>query len=482
MPISYSGPANVNVTVGANDGNNGLSISTIDPNTLVLGQDVGQTGDPAILLSNREIPMGGFFLNLLGSNGNFTLEPDSSFVQGGAASGNDYLMWMGQPNNYGTVYPGFGEANLFSTGWGIFAVNPSGRPNVVGIPWSYNSTTGAGRRNANEAAFTFRTETHFEDIGSGVPYQFEFHLPEFTDQSGVRRRLWSAYVDKTGVTVPAWISLGAGITFNSWNDPTETWGFINADGGQMRLLNNVAGTTNFPSIRLGSLKTPVNGIAYPGPNWDLQITNEVSEIIFGRPSLALADGAITRFVDRVTIGDTSAAASRVLTVNGYTILQNYIAGLRPLDVIQNDAGSAQVANFINGVAAAEILQVNKTDVRVWDSIRLRVGSSAAPTAQIDIAAGTAAAGTAPLKFNAGVNLTVPEAGAMEFDGTDLFFTKVATREPVLMGTDAAAAPATTAGAAIVNFYGTSDANFLGDPVSWASVKIGAVTYKIPLYT
>lgn len=45
-----------------------------------------------------------------------------------------------------------------------------------------------------------------------------------------------------------------------------------------------------------------------------------------------------------------------------------------------------------------------------------------PTASLHIKAGTATAGTAPLKFTTGTNLTTPEAGVMEYDATNLFFT------------------------------------------------------------
>lgn len=45
-----------------------------------------------------------------------------------------------------------------------------------------------------------------------------------------------------------------------------------------------------------------------------------------------------------------------------------------------------------------------------------------PTAYIHIGAGLATAGNAPLKFTAGANLTTPENGAMEFDGTHLYIT------------------------------------------------------------
>jgi hypothetical protein len=42
--------------------------------------------------------------------------------------------------------------------------------------------------------------------------------------------------------------------------------------------------------------------------------------------------------------------------------------------------------------------------------------------KVTIRPGTAAAGTAPLKFTSGTNLTTPEAGAMEFTTDSLYFT------------------------------------------------------------
>lgn len=52
------------------------------------------------------------------------------------------------------------------------------------------------------------------------------------------------------------------------------------------------------------------------------------------------------------------------------------------------------------------------------------GNSAptAPTAWVNIAAGTATASTAPLKFTSGTNLTAAEAGAVEYDGTNFYMT------------------------------------------------------------
>jgi len=45
-----------------------------------------------------------------------------------------------------------------------------------------------------------------------------------------------------------------------------------------------------------------------------------------------------------------------------------------------------------------------------------------PTARVNIVAGTATAGTAPLKLTPGTNLTTPENGAFEYDGSFLYFT------------------------------------------------------------
>ena len=111
------------------------------------------------------------------------------------------------------------------------------------------------------------------------------------------------------------------------------------------------------------------------------------------------------------------------------------------------------------------------------------GGSTTPTAFVHLAAGTATASTAPLKFTSGTNLTTGETGAMEYNGTNLFFTRTGTtRESVFVGVSGATAPTTTAGVVITNFYGTAATNFLGDPNSWASVVIAGTTYKIPLYT
>lgn len=119
-------------------------------------------------------------------------------------------------------------------------------------------------------------------------------------------------------------------------------------------------------------------------------------------------------------------------------------------------------------------------VTILSSGRVGIGQ-AGPTALLHFKAGTATASTAPLKFTAGTNLTTAEAGAMEYDGTDLFFTRAGTvRENVLVAIDNVSAPTTAAGTPTTRYGG--DTKYLGDPNRWLSVNILGTTYKIPLFT
>lgn len=52
--------------------------------------------------------------------------------------------------------------------------------------------------------------------------------------------------------------------------------------------------------------------------------------------------------------------------------------------------------------------------------------------KLDLAAGVAAAGGAPLQFTSGTNLTTAEAGAVEYDGRVAFFSPVASQRGLLM--------------------------------------------------
>jgi hypothetical protein len=81
-----------------------------------------------------------------------------------------------------------------------------------------------------------------------------------------------------------------------------------------------------------------------------------------------------------------------------------------------------------------------------------------PTATLHIRAGTATAGTAPVKFTTGTNLTTAEAGAMEYNNTFHVTNSDATRRHIATAPNTtkvtAAAPYTNDGYIIINIGGT----------------------------
>jgi hypothetical protein len=62
-------------------------------------------------------------------------------------------------------------------------------------------------------------------------------------------------------------------------------------------------------------------------------------------------------------------------------------------------------------------------MRITNTGKVGIGTTT-PTAFLHLKAGTAAVNTAPLKLTSGINLTTTEAGAIEYDGSHLYFTAV----------------------------------------------------------
>jgi hypothetical protein len=93
-----------------------------------------------------------------------------------------------------------------------------------------------------------------------------------------------------------------------------------------------------------------------------------------------------------------------------------------------------VGGFIYLGNSLKVLSATSNCIRLEEKTYIGGGGIDA-TAVLHLKAGTSSANTAPLKFTAGTNLTTPEAGAMEFDGTNLYFTPSATRQTVTLSSD-----------------------------------------------
>jgi len=157
-----------------------------------------------------------------------------------------------------------------------------------------------------------------------------------------------------------------------------------------------------------------------------------------------------------TLGFSTNGTEKVRITSGGNVLvgttsdvgyKMYIRG--NLYVSTNSAGT--LCNFTDGINQS--FQINTTTtgfditnpnsgyisfsntaegMRITSSGNVGIGTTS-PTARLHLAAGTATASTAPLKFTSGTNLTTAEAGAMEFNGTNLFFSPSTTRHTVNHG-------------------------------------------------
>ncbi len=96
-------------------------------------------------------------------------------------------------------------------------------------------------------------------------------------------------------------------------------------------------------------------------------------------------------------GDYAFAAGREITVSG-----NNSMGFALNDQNQANVTQASTMAILGGKVGIDVI---------------------APSAKLHLPAGTATAGTAPLKLTTGVNLTTPESGAVEWDGTNLYVTQ-----------------------------------------------------------
>lgn len=133
----------------------------------------------------------------------------------------------------------------------------------------------------------------------------------------------------------------------------------------------------------------------------------------------------------ITLGNAQSLA-------GETPISNIVTGVEIDPVMQTGsmgafygirvkpkAGSVTPTNYF-GVSSEDTTAINRF------AGPTRFGSTSTPLAWVDLAAGTATAGTAPLHFTSGVLLTTPVAGTMEYlAASGLFFTPASgTRQAV----------------------------------------------------
>lgn len=290
----------------------------------------------------------------------------------------------------------------------------------------------------------------------------------------------ASYVGQTSLT-----TLGT-ITTGVWTGSviSSTYGGTGINNGGRTLTINsnngaltytAAGTLTIPETGTAALATGVTGgqtiAGGTAASTDLTLTSTAHatkrKILFGT-------SAYDELNNRLGIGTTSpvvaftnqssqlgwtTASDGILwntsTASAYCFSFNNTAassglGLR-LNTVGTDAGSYPLVVTSN---TSNILFVTRSDGNVG------IGQ-VSPTAFLHLKAGVATANAgAPLKFTSGTNLTTAETGAMEYNGTQLFFTNTGTtRNIVTMTSGTTAMTAAKIPFATTNGFLTSSADF-----------------------
>jgi hypothetical protein len=186
-----------------------------------------------------------------------------------------------------------------------------------------------------------------------------------------------------------------------------------------------AGNTAVNNISIGgNFGGPYAGI-YGGASYNTVVGDNVGgEGIVGNHNCLYGEWAGNNVSGGRVYGNYNIAIgshAAVLDVLNYSIAIGTYVNI----VGANGDGQLNIGNVIYGKNLYQSSDTYSSTPTATGSIGIGV---ATPTARLHLPAGTAAAGTAPLKIPQGVLLTTPEDGALEYDGTHIYFTVGSTRK------------------------------------------------------
>jgi hypothetical protein len=256
--------------------NNGLSLNGT---TVVLGNDVGQSGDPAQFLSERQINMQGVGLQFLSGGLN------TAFLRiGGEAASGILQLFKGatgqEPLQLKTIQgttppPGINAGDFWWTLDEGFT-NTDGQIDAV-WQWGYNQNGAGGRVNNAEAAIWWSMESAFENIPSD---QFEIELQSISKDGNSRRHLQLDVNKEDGVAEGTWTA-GSWEWFN--DNSTDPYMTVTGPSAVLALIGTGTGG---PSILLQN-NNPASGQLSIETNTDgsVNISNDTTgsnpQIVFG---------------------------------------------------------------------------------------------------------------------------------------------------------------------------------------------------------
>ena len=204
-------------------------------------------------------------------------------------------------------------------------------------------------------------------------------------------------------------------------------------------LSASGGATDYEVVATGGTIRTSSNLTTTGTYASLTTANQV---VLGPTATSITLNASTPVASRIyTIPDAGASTTVVLgnstggqtiaggvTVNGGLTANGGLTLGTALTVGNGGTGTGTAftsGSVVFADGSGVYTQNNTAGQQLFfDNTNHRLGiGTASPTASLDIQiASTTSAGSAPLKLKSGTLMTTPEAGAIEFDGTSLYYT------------------------------------------------------------
>lgn len=452
--------------------NNGTSNIS---NVVQLGQPVGQSGNPGKLLSNVEIPTNTFNLTFPGSIGNTSTIADTGDITAGRVLQASGFRSFGAGQGFGMVVS---RSTTTATGDARgFADQTVFTGSTAGIAYA-GFDAAAQLFNSGAATYDhlvgFQCRVVFDSPGGTMTNMYGHTTDGMASKHGSTTNWYDFYaqVMNSGSIVSPAVSNRYNFYAEGDVRATNNWG-VYINGGQNNYLGTGTTLIGTNSIVAGGYTLQVNTDALingipigNGPNnvsGNLRMGKfTMAGAVTGGNNTAIGTGALVSLTSGVRnhfLGHNAGLFLTTGTFNtgmGETVLDSLSTGnnntaigqaaLHSVDITDNNTGIGATAgsrsgntltgsnntflgaattfsnNAINqstAIGYGVSLASSNTVILGTATESVGLGGVISPTAKLQLPAGTATAGTAPLKLTPGVLLSVLELGAVEFtdDGT-----------------------------------------------------------------
>lgn len=255
-----------------------------------------------------------------------------------------------------------------------------------------------------------------------------------------------------------------GFFFTSTGNAPTGVTFSEAIGGQFQCSSTTSGgtitkATGMRAVTLGDTASSTTPTIF---GIESQIANrQASSTLTAAFAVSQGTGGFSGSCTDYAAFNNSTSVGDSASVTNWSVVRNTIAPTNPTGNKLFLNNTANIASVTRG--------------------NLSVGQTSLPTALLHLAASPGSANNAPLKFTDSVRLVTPEAGAVEVEFDDIYYTLAlsATRHPFVLAESGLTAGRVPFASASNNGRLSDDANFLYDPSLFSTD--GALTLLGKLY-